>query len=111
MYIGYGVPAIMHETSANTQNSVCPIDRQWRKIFVQHRDVLSAVARILTDGPCSPAAILFNAEINLKSREVSAEIQYRYSISVVVLAALVMPSLEYCPDLSSLTAARPIPPI
>jgi hypothetical protein len=87
----------LHKTSANTQNSVCPIDRQWRKLFVQHQDILSAVARILTDGPCSPAAILFNAEMNLKSREVSAEFQYRYSIRAVVLAALVMPSSEDCP--------------
>lgn len=97
LLIGSGVTDIKHKTSANTQNSACPIDRQWGELFVQHRDVLSAVARILTEGPCSPAAILFNAEINLESREVPAEFQYRYSIRAVVLAALVMPSSEDCP--------------
>ena len=71
---------------------------QWRDLFASHKEALSSVARILTEGPCSPAVALFNAESKIKDRDIPEEFRYRYAIRSVVLAALVIPSLEECPD-------------
>lgn len=71
---------------------------QWRDLFTFHREALSSVARILTDGPCSPAVVLFNAESKIKDRDIAREFRFRYAIRAVVLAALIVPSLEQCPD-------------
>jgi hypothetical protein len=71
---------------------------QWRDLFVCRREALSSIARILTEGPCSPAVVLFNAESKIMERDIPEEFRYRYAIRNVVLAALVIPSLEQCPD-------------
>src|SRR5580704_17825497 len=71
---------------------------QWRNLFVIHSEALSSTARILTEGPCSPAVVLFNAESKIADRDIPEEFRYRYAVRSVVLAALVMPSLEQCPD-------------
>lgn len=72
--------------------------RHWRDLFSCHKEALSSVARILTEGPCSPAVVLFNAEAKVKDMYVTEDFRFRYAIRAVVLAALVMPSLEQCPD-------------
>ena len=74
------------------------IASQWRELFASHKEALSSVARILTEGPCSPAVVLFNAEAKIKDMYVTADFRFKYAIRSVVLAALVMPSLEDCPD-------------
>ena len=70
---------------------------QWRDLFASHSEALSSVARILTQGPCSPAVILVNAESKISGTDIPATFRYRYAIRAVVLAALIMPSLEECP--------------
>jgi hypothetical protein len=72
--------------------------RHWRSLFVFHNEALSSTARILTEGPCSPAVVLFNAEKKIADRDIPQEFRYRYAVRSVVLAALIMPSLEHCPD-------------
>lgn len=71
---------------------------KWRNLFAFHSEALSSVARILTDGPCSATVVLFNAEFKITDRDLPEEFRYRYAIRAVVLAALVIPSLEQCPD-------------
>jgi hypothetical protein len=98
MFIGYKISDTKHRISATTNDNIDSIDRRWHNLFLHHHEALSTIARILTEGPCSPAVILYNAESNIKYREVSEQFRFRYSIRAVVLAALVMPSLEECPD-------------
>lgn len=82
-----------------SKNSYCELRAsEWRDLFVSQQEALSSIARILTEGPCSPAVVLFNAESKLKDRDIPEEFRYRYAIRTVVLAALVIPSLEQCPD-------------
>jgi hypothetical protein len=96
--MGNRIPDTKRWASATATDNIDLICRQWHDLFFQHREPLSTVARILTEGPCSPAVILFNAESSIKSREVVEGFRYRYLIRAVVLAALVMPCLEECPD-------------
>jgi hypothetical protein len=98
MFMGYKIPDTKRWVSATATDNIDLIDRRWHDLFLHHREALSAVARILTDGPCSSAVILFNAESNIKSRQVVEGFRYQYLIRSVVLAALVMPCLEECPD-------------
>ena len=74
------------------------VESQWRDLFTLRSEALSSVARILTEGPCSPSVVLFNAESKIKDRDITEGFRYRYAIRAVVLAALVIPSLEQCPD-------------
>jgi hypothetical protein len=98
MFIGNKISDAKHRISATTNDNIDSIDRRWHNLFLHHHEALSTIARILTEAPCSPAVILYNAEFNIKRREVSEQFRFRYSIRAVVLAALVMPSLEECPD-------------
>ena len=74
------------------------IASQWREVFLRRRDSLSAVASILTDGPCSPAIVLIKAESKIQDRYVCVEFRYRFAIRAVVLAALEIPALNQCHD-------------
>lgn len=71
---------------------------EWRDLFRLHGEALSSVARILTEGPCSPAVVLVNAEAKIKDRDIPDPFKFRYAIRTVALTALVIPSLEECAD-------------
>ena len=94
-----GVPPSGKRTEPHSNNEYGDLRAaQWRDLFIVRKEALSSIARVLTEGPCSPAVVLFNAESKIQDRDIPREFRYRYAIRTVVLAALVMPSLEECPD-------------
>ncbi len=81
---------------------------QWRNLFVSHSEALSSVARILTEGPCPPAVVLIHAESKIRDRDIPEAFRYRYAIRCVVLAALITPPSEECPDGFELSDCRTV---
>lgn len=85
------------ETSAKNPSREL-LAQEWRDLFRSHGEALSSVARILTEGPCSPAVLLVNAEAKIKDRDIPNPFKFRYAIRTVALTALGIPPLEECAD-------------
>ena len=67
---------------------------EWQDVFAEERNALSVIAQVLVEGPCSPAIVLFQAQVALEGRSVPVEFRYGSAIRTVVLEAVGMPRLN-----------------